>query len=77
MVNLEVYKAYSDQHQQKIMHSAQQSRNLNQMKMNQHNQSKNSSGLVYRLLKRLSQSSSSLSEDTGSIIDPNSSFVSE
>lgn len=77
MVNLEVYTAYSDQHRQKLLRSASLSRNLNRMKMDQHDKNKRSSGVMYWLLKRLTQSSSSLSEDTGSIIGTRSSLLSE
>jgi hypothetical protein len=77
MVNLEVYTAYSDQHKEKLMRSASLSRKLNRMKMNQHRKNKRTAGMMYWVLKRFTRSSSSLSEDTGSILDTRSSLLSE
>jgi hypothetical protein len=77
MVNLEVYKAYSDQHLQRLMQSARQNRDLNQMKMHQCEKDETPSGLVNWLLVRLTQSSSGLTEKAGSIIESSSDLLPE
>lgn len=77
MVNLEVYRAYSDQHQQKLLRSARQSREINQIKKNRSEKDATSSGLVNWLLVRLTQSSSGLTDKAGSIIETNSDLLPE
>jgi hypothetical protein len=77
MVNLEVYKAYSDQHQQKLLRSARQSREISQMKKNRSEKDESSSGLVNWLLVRFTQSSSGLTDKAGSIIESSSDLLPE